>query len=95
MTVITIRAVRPEVRDALSREARERGQSLQAYLLGVLERQAAFGRNRSILAEAEADLADGGGAGRDAEDAAVVIERARPERVDDDGGVSGAAGDAA
>lgn len=54
---------RPElVKDALAREARERGQSLQAFLLGVLQRQGAFSGNRQLLAEIERDLTAGGAA---------------------------------
>ncbi len=80
MAVVTIRDVTDEVKDALAREARERGQSLQAYLLSVLNRQAAFSRNRQLLDEIERDLAAGGGAGADAPDAATLLERARIDR---------------
>jgi hypothetical protein len=76
-TVITIRDVPDEVKEALARDARERGQSLQAFLLGVLGRQAAFQRNRQVLADIERDLAAGGGAGGEAPDAKDVIEAAR------------------
>jgi hypothetical protein len=78
--VLTIRDVPNEVRDALARDARERGQSLQAFLLSVLRRQAEFSRNRQLLAEIERDLAGGGGADVDAPDAADVLEQARGER---------------
>jgi hypothetical protein len=74
---LTIRDVPDEVRDALNREARDRGQSLQAYVLGLLRRQAAFSDNRSLLREIEADLATGGGAGADAPDAADVLAAER------------------
>ena len=80
MAVLTIRDVPDEVRDALARDARERGQSLQAFLLGVLVRQAAFSGNRRLLDEIERDLAAGGGAGADAPDAAQVLEQARHDR---------------
>lgn len=80
MAVLTIRDVSDEVKGALAREARERGQSLQAYLLSVLNRQAAFARNRRLLDEIEHDLATGGGAGADAPDAADVLAQARAER---------------
>jgi hypothetical protein len=80
MAVVTIRDVPDEVRDALAREARERGQSLQSYLLGVLNRQAAFSGNRRILDEVERDLTGGGGAGADAPDAATLLEQARRDR---------------
>jgi hypothetical protein len=83
--VLTIRDVPDEVRDALARDARERGQSLQAFLLSVLKRQAEFSRNRQILADIERDLSRGGGADVDAPDAAELLERARRERrgIDD------------
>ena len=42
-----------EVKDALAREAREHGQSLQSFLLGVLKRQADYSRNRQLLADIE------------------------------------------
>ena len=68
MAVLTIRDVPDDVKEALGRDARERGQSLQAFLLGVLRRQAAFSRNRQLLSEIERDLAEGGGADDDAQD---------------------------
>lgn len=80
--VLTIRDVPGEVRDALAGEARERGQSLQAFLLRVLARQAAFARNRQLLGEVEHDLAAGGGASTDAPDAADLLDLARGERAD-------------
>jgi hypothetical protein len=80
MAVLTIRDVPEDVKDALAREARERGQSLQAFLLGVLNRQAAFVSNRHFLNEIERDLATRGGAGADAPDAADVLAQARAER---------------
>jgi antitoxin FitA len=80
MAVLTIRDVPDDVKDALTREARERGQSLQAFLLGVLNRQAAFTNNRRFLDEVERELATGGGAGADAPDPAEVLARARADR---------------
>lgn len=84
MAVLTIRDVSDVVRAALVREARERGQSLQSYLLSVLNRQAAFARNRQILDEIERDLATDGGAGDDAPDAAELLARARADCEDTD-----------
>ncbi|MEU5850835.1 FitA-like ribbon-helix-helix domain-containing protein [Saccharopolyspora shandongensis] len=52
MSVITIRNVPDEVRDLLTRAAKRTGQSLQGYLLSVLEREARFSRNAE-LAEME------------------------------------------
>ena len=80
MAVLTIRDVPDDVKNVLAREARERGQSLQSYLLSVLSRQAAFSRNRQLLDEIERDLAAGGGAGADAPDAATLLEQARGDR---------------
>ena len=77
--VITVRDVPEEVRDLLAGQARERSQSLQGFLLTILSRQADFGRNRQILAEVSRELDGGGGASRDAPDAAELVERARPE----------------
>jgi plasmid stability protein len=81
-SVLTIRDVPDDVKAALTLEARERGQSLQAYLLAVLKQQAAFSRNRQLLVEIERDLAQGGGAGEDAPDAADVLAAARRETTD-------------
>jgi antitoxin FitA len=78
--VLTIRDVPEDVRDVLAVDARERGQSLQTFLLGLLKRQAAFSRNRQLLAGIDDDLATGGGAEADAPDAAEVLTQARAER---------------
>lgn len=79
MAVLTIRDVPEDVKEALARDAREHGQSLQSFLLGVLKRQAAFSRNRRLRSETERDLAEDGGAGADAPDAAELLEQARPD----------------
>ncbi|WP_326549749.1 FitA-like ribbon-helix-helix domain-containing protein [Micromonospora sp. NBC_01813] len=79
--VLTIRDVPEEVRDLLAQQARERGQSLQAYLLAVLNRQADFCRNRQLLDELSDELDGGsGGAGPTTPDAAELLARARAER---------------
>ncbi|MGW5645712.1 FitA-like ribbon-helix-helix domain-containing protein [Saccharopolyspora sp. NPDC003752] len=52
MTVLTIRNVPEDVRDLLARAAKRSGQSLQGFLLSVLEREARFSRNAE-LAEME------------------------------------------
>lgn len=83
--VFTIRDVPEEVRDLLAQEARERGQSLQAFLLGVLRRQADFCRNRQLLVEIGQELDDGAGAARDAPDAAEIVAHARAARDLPDG----------
>lgn len=70
-----------DVKNALARDARERGQSLQAFVLSVLTRQAEFSRNRQLLADIDRELADDGGAGADAPDAADLIAEARERRA--------------
>jgi plasmid stability protein len=77
--VLTIRDVPDEVKDALARDARARGQSLQAFLRGILTRQAEFSRNRQLLDEIEHDLSREGGADVDAPDAAELLDQARGE----------------
>ncbi|RCW39199.1 hypothetical protein DFQ14_11735 [Halopolyspora algeriensis] len=52
MAVMTIRNVPDEVRELLARAAKRNGQSLQNYLLSMLEREARFSRNAE-LAEME------------------------------------------
>lgn len=51
MTVVAlqIRDVPEEVRDALVTQARQRGQSLQAYLLELVRQQAQRGTNAALL----------------------------------------------
>ena len=82
--VLTIRDVPDEVRDLLAQEARERGQSLQSFLLYVLRRQADYGLNRRILVEIDDDLIAGGGAGHQARDAAGLLAHARQGVVPSD-----------
>lgn len=78
--VITVRDVPADVREALGATARERGQSLQAYLLSVLEQQARFGRNGRLLSQISEDLeANGGGADHGAPDPGEAVRQARSE----------------
>ncbi|MEU2613881.1 hypothetical protein ABZ570_20190 [Micromonospora sp. NPDC007271] len=49
MVALQIRDVPEEVRDALAAEAKARGQSLQTYLLELVETQARRLRNTAIL----------------------------------------------
>ena len=90
-TVLTIRDVPVDVKAALAQQARERGQSLQAFALAVLKRQADFSRNRQSLVDVEHDLADGGGAGTEAPSAADVLAVARAEQELGEGGSGDAA----
>ncbi|GAB2680190.1 hypothetical protein GCM10027271_46750 [Saccharopolyspora gloriosae] len=48
MTAITVRNVPDEVKELLGRAAERSGQSMQNYLLLVLEREAKFARNAEI-----------------------------------------------
>jgi antitoxin FitA len=82
--VLTIRDVPEQVRDLLSQEARERGQSLQAFLLSVLKREASFSGNRQILVEIADDFKHGGGAGPDAPDLGDVRTKKRAARSADE-----------
>jgi plasmid stability protein len=76
-TVLTIREVPDDVKEALARDARDHGQSLQGFLLTVLTRQAAFSRNRQLLAEIDDDMARSGGADASAPDASMLLEQSR------------------
>ena len=49
MAAITTRDVPPHVHEALTVAARRQGQSLQQYVLAVLEREARFAANRELL----------------------------------------------
>lgn len=78
---LTIRDVSPTTRDALADEARARGQSLQAYLLAVLDREAGFRRNRQILAEAERRATGAAATSVTTEQVAEMIRQGRGERT--------------
>ncbi len=49
MVALQVRDVPDDVRDALVREARESGVSLQAFLLDLLQREARSSRNRAFV----------------------------------------------
>lgn len=49
MVALQIRNVPDDVRDALAERARSRGESLQAYLLEMVTREAGWNRNVEIL----------------------------------------------
>lgn len=59
MVAVQVRDVPEDVRQTLAAEAELRGQSLQAYLLEVLEREAANAHNRKFLRDYRGPLADG------------------------------------
>ena len=50
MVAIQVRDVSDETRDELALQAKARGQSLQAYLLDLLNERADAGHNRRLLA---------------------------------------------
>ncbi|MFE1103179.1 hypothetical protein ACFW4K_21915 [Nocardiopsis alba] len=58
MAAIQIKDVPEEVRDILAAEAKRSGRSLQSYLLGVLEKEARFARNREIVEQTPLPGAD-------------------------------------
>lgn len=78
---ILIRDVPDEVRDALADMARLRGQSMQAYLRGLLESQARSSRNAQILERARAV---GGGVVDDDEEESVGARVMREIRYGDE-----------
>lgn len=49
MVALQIRGVPDEVRDALAEQARQNGQSLQAYLLALVEAHVRRGSNPAVL----------------------------------------------
>jgi len=76
MVALQIRDVPDDVRDALTERARSQGQSLQAFLLDVVRREAGFARNRVILG----DLSWSDGSRATAVDVVDVLDEARAER---------------
>jgi hypothetical protein len=77
---ITVRGVTEEIRDALTETARSRGQSLQAYLLGVLRREAGYAQNAAIIAALETDLLAASDTAQDAPTSAEILTQVRRER---------------
>ncbi|WP_100449113.1 FitA-like ribbon-helix-helix domain-containing protein [Glycomyces xiaoerkulensis] len=77
MVNIQVRDVPEEVRDSLAAAAKARGQSMQAYLLGLLEEGAR--RTRSIAMLKRLDRMGGGYSGEDS-NAADEIAAQRAER---------------
>lgn len=77
MIALQIRDVPEEVRDALAQRARARGQSLQAFLLSLLQDEARRSRNLALL-ERLTDRSDG--SQLTAEEATEGLQQARTER---------------
>lgn len=80
MVAIQIRDVSEQVRDVLAGRAAERGQSLQTYLLALVEADARRARNRAVLDRFEA-LSDGVIAQPGETSAEVSAARVRRERT--------------
>lgn len=78
MVALQIRDVPDEVRDALAERARQEGQSLQAYLLRVVLREASFARNQALVA----GLAEWtSGTGVTGDDVLGALTSGRPDAV--------------
>lgn len=79
MAQLTIRDVPEPVKEALASAATARGQSLQAYALRVLTREALFTNNANVIIEVEGDI--GHLVGDDAPSAAEVLAQERERRA--------------
>lgn len=79
MVALQIRDVPEEVRAELAERARAQGQSLQAFLLALVEQEARRSRNLPLL-NRFADRDDGSKLTTD--EASKIVERARAERDD-------------
>jgi hypothetical protein len=80
MVALQIRDVPDDVRDALVERAREAGQSLQGFLLGMVVREANFTQNRAIIAELDSWTT---GTGVTGDDVLAALDTARSERSGD------------
>ncbi len=76
MVALQIRDVSTEVRDALATRARSRGQSLQAFLLELVNREAGLARNQALLS----DLSWSDGSRAVLVDVIDALDKARTER---------------
>ena len=72
-----IRDVPDEVRDVLARRAKERGQSLNAYLRDVILREASFAGNRALIDQL---VSRGKGSTLTVEDVLAARDAGRTER---------------
>jgi len=59
MVALQVRGVSEAVRSALASEAERRGESLQVFLLDVLEREAGNARNRDFVRRYRGPFSDG------------------------------------
>lgn len=76
MVALQIRDVPDDVRDVLAAHARAQGQSLQAFLLDLVRREAGFARNQALLA----DLNWSDGSRATLVDVVGALDEARSER---------------
>ncbi len=76
MVALQIRDVPDDVRDVLAARARAQGQSLQAFLLDLVRREAGFARNQALLA----DVSWSGGGRATVVDVVAALDEARAER---------------
>lgn len=79
MVALQIRDVPDEVRDALAERARQEGQSLQAYLLRVVLREASFARNQALVAGLAGWTS---GTGVTGDDVLGALTHGRPDAAD-------------
>lgn len=84
MVALQIREVPDEVRNALAERARERGQSLQAFLLALVVAEARRSQNASVLSRIE--KSSGGTRVKPGETAAEVTADRRRRLADLDAG---------
>ncbi|MCY9784639.1 hypothetical protein KIK06_12125 [Nocardiopsis sp. EMB25] len=86
MGAIQVKDVPDEVREILVAEAKRSGQSLQAYVLAVLEREARFARNREVVEQTPLP-----GANLTMDEIVAAVRAARGDESPDGEGKSGAA----
>ncbi|MFV2197249.1 FitA-like ribbon-helix-helix domain-containing protein [Nocardiopsis sp. LOL_012] len=86
MGAIQVKDVPDEVREILAAEARRSGQSLQTYVLAVLEREARFARNRQVVEQTPLP-----GAALSMDEIVAAVRAARGDDVPDGDGKSGVA----
>lgn len=77
MVALQIRDVPENVRDTLAARARENGQSLQAFLLALVLREASFSRNLDLIRELDDESPQ---PGPTVEDVLAALDDARAER---------------
>lgn len=78
MAYLQIRDVPDEIRDVLAQRAKDRGQSLNAYLRDVVLREASFAKNRALI---DRVVAARGDSQFTADDAIAARDAARGEGV--------------